>query len=232
MKSLNISPLIKAGFTTVSIIALWLGINEYSEVKTLTHDSTLAIMRMFFMVVLVYGVSYISFLGGSYLIPKITIKLSSQPKAGVKIGSSRETYDEMCTLETKRNEEAHDWLMKSLSDYTTFTFSKKLPAEQIDIIVENIQLLSQGKDAACSITHKMAGVTSNDLYHFGWNVGKRLKRTNIQIAWFLKDTFKTMLDDVSVDTVQTKLANKEGNFTLKLIPLDQELIPHVFPAVV
>ncbi len=78
----------------------------------------------------------------------------------------------------------------------------------------------------------MAGVTSNDLYHFGWNVGKRLKRTNIQIAWFLKDTFKTMLDDVSVDTVQTKLANKEGNFTLKLIPLDQELIPHVFPAVV
>ena len=209
MKSLNISPLIKAGFTTVSIIALWLGINEYSEVKTLTHDSTLAVMRMFFMVVLVYGVSYISFLGGSYLIPKITIKLSSQPKAGVKIGSSRETYDEMCTLETKR-----------------------LPAEQIDIIVENIQLLSQGKDAACSITHKMAGVTSNDLYHFGWNVGKRLKRTNIQIAWFLKDTFKTMLDDVSVDTVQTKLANKEGNFTLKLIPLDQELIPHVFPAVV
>ena len=86
MKSLNISPLIKAGFTTVSIIALWLGINEYSEVKTLTHDSTLAVMRMFFMVVLVYGVSYISFLGGSYLIPKITIKLSSQPKAGVKIG--------------------------------------------------------------------------------------------------------------------------------------------------
>lgn len=41
MKSLNISPLIKAGFTTVSIIALWLGINEYSEVKTLTHDLSL-----------------------------------------------------------------------------------------------------------------------------------------------------------------------------------------------
>lgn len=52
----------------------------------------------------------------------------------------------------------------------------------------------------------------------------------MQIAWFLKATFKLMFSDVAVDTIQTKLAIKEGTFTLKLIPLDQPLIPHVFPA--
>ena len=39
-----------------------------------------------------------------------------------------------------------------------------------------------------------------------------------------------MFSDVAVDTIKTKLAIKEGTFILKLIPLDQPLIPHVFPA--
>lgn len=41
---------------------------------------------------------------------------------------------------------------------------------------------------------------------------------------------KTFSGDVRKVRIQTKLAIKEGTFTLKLIPLDQPLIPHVFPA--
>ena len=231
MKNLNISPLIKAGFTAVSILALWIGINEYAEVKAMTHDGTLAVMRMCFMMVLVYGVSYISFIGFSYLMPRLRVKIAALSNNGVTIGITQEIYDDMCIKASKKKSDDHDELMKSLSDYASLTFSKMISSDQIDIIIENIHLLSKGKDASRSVTCRMSGVTSNDLYHFGWNIGKRLKRSNIQIAWFLKDTFKTMLDDVSVDTVQTKLANKEGNFTLKLIPLDQKLIPHIFPAV-
>ena len=100
---------------------------------------------------------------------------------------------------------------------------------QIQILCNNIQQLAIGKDMSDDIAVKLDGVTSNDLYHFGWNIGKRLKKSNIQIAWFLKNTFKSMFSDVAIDTIQTKLAIKEGTFTLKLIPLDQPLTPHVFP---
>lgn len=215
--------MIKAGFTAVSILALWLGIQEYASVKAVTHDSVLALMRMMFMMALVYGSSYMLYLGG----PCLKAILSRRKMAAA--GISREQYDDMCARESQKTTDRKEEMMKALTDYASLTFSRIIPAEQIEIIVENLQLLSQEKDASRGISQRINGVTSNDLYHFGWNVGKRLKRTNIQIAWFLKGTFRGMLDDVSVDTVQTKLANKEGNFTLKLIPLNQELVPHIFP---
>ena len=121
-------------------------------------------------------------------------------------------------------------IMDDILSYSSLTFDKHLTEAQIQTLCNNIQQLAKGKDVSDDITVKLDGVTSNDLYHFGWNIGKRLKRSNIQIAWFLKDTFKIMFSDVAVDTIQTKLAIKEGTFTLKLIPLDQPLIPHVFPA--
>lgn len=216
--------MIKAAFTAVSIFALWLGIQEYAVVKMMSNDSFLAIMRMLFMMIVVYGSSYILFLGGSYFKERYAV-------AGIRSASytTQEQYDDMCAQVSEKKTVDQHTLMKSLTNYTSFTFSRVIPADQIDIIIENMQLLADGKDSSNSINHRISGVTSNDLYHFGWNVGKRLKKTNIQIAYFLKETFKTMLDDVSVDTVQTKLANKEGNFTLKLIPLDQELVPHIFP---
>ena len=120
--------------------------------------------------------------------------------------------------------------MDDILSYSSLTFERHLSENQIQVLCNNIQQLAKGKDVSDDITVKLDGVTSNDLYHFGWNIGKRLKRSNIQIAWFLKDTFKIMFSDVAVDTIQTKLAIKEGTFTLMLIPLDQPLIPHVFPA--
>lgn len=221
--------MIKAGFAAVSILALWLGIEEYAEVKATTHDGCLAILRMMFIVASVYGISYILLITGSYIIPMLKAKVSGSLHPEADSGFSKEQFDDLCAKETKKKLENHNDLMKSLTDYTSFTFGKLVNTEQLDIILENIRLMADGKDATGNVNRRMAGVTSNDLYHFGWNIGKRLKRTNIQIAWFLKDTFKAMLDDVSVDTVQTKLANKEGNYTLKLIPLDQELVPHIFP---
>lgn len=120
--------------------------------------------------------------------------------------------------------------MDDILSYSSLTFERHLSEDQIQVLCNNIQQLAKGKDVSDVITVKLDGVTSNDLYHFGWNIGKRLKKSNIQIAWFLKDTFKIMFSDVAVDTIQTKLAIKEGSFTLKLIPLDQPLIPHMFPA--
>lgn len=226
MRNHHISPLIRIAFTVITIFALWLGIEEYADIKAMTHDGSLAVLRMVFMMVVVYGSSYILLISGIYLQGRFSKRPSLQTSAGV----TQAEYDYMCDQEAQRMADSQNELMKSISDYTTLTFSKVMAAEDIEIIIENITLLADDDDATRNVLCRMNGVTSNDLYHFGWNVGKRLKKSNIQIAWFLKDTFKTMLEDVSVETVQTKLANKEGNFTLKLIPLDQELVPHIFPS--
>lgn len=224
MKRQHISPLVRIGLTAASILALWLGIEEYVEVKSMTQDCILAILKMVYMFVLVYGSSYILYVGGICLYPMLKTAGRNTSKA-----ITPEQFNEMVLEESKKSTENHDILMESLLSYTSYTFRQKLSTDQLNILLENIRLLSDGKDADESVTQRMKGVTSNDLYHFGWNVGKRLKRSNIQIAYFLKGTFKAMLEDVSIDTVQTKLAIKEGNFTLKLVPLDQELIPHIFP---
>lgn len=228
MKGQNISPMIRAILTAVSIIALWLGIQEYVEVKTLTQDTCLAVMRMMFISLLVFGSTYIIYVCGYYIAPKLRTRIAVASSAASAI-IPKESFDDIVAEQVRMEVENQNNLIQSLTAYTSYSFSKKLSSDQLDILIENIQLLADGKDSSGNVTQKMVGVTSNDLYHFGWNIGKRLKRSNIQIAWFLKDTFKTMLEDVSIDTVQTKLAIKEGNFTLKLIPLDKELIPHVFP---
>lgn len=121
-------------------------------------------------------------------------------------------------------------VMDNIISYASLTFERHLSKNQVETLCSNIHLLAQDKDVSEDIMIRLNGVTTNDLYHFGWNIGKRLKKTNTQIAWFLKDTFKLMFSDVAIDTIQTKLAIKEGTFTLKLIPLDQSLTPHTFPS--
>ena len=64
MKGQNISPMIRAILTAVLIIALWLGIQEYVEVKTQTQDTCLAVMRMMFISLLVFGSTYIIYVCG------------------------------------------------------------------------------------------------------------------------------------------------------------------------
>ncbi len=228
MKSHHIPPFIKAGLTIITIAALWLGIREYTEVKNLTQDSCLAVLRMTFMLSLVYGSSYLMYLAGQAVMPRLfTCKPICSDTGMTVISSGR--YEDMAEEEKRKNADNMAALMDSIVSYASHTFDMKLKPNQTESLCNNIRLLSEGRDTYCGVSSRMDGVTSNDLYHFGWNIGKRLKRTNIQIALFLKGTFVTMLEDVSVDTVQTKLAIKEGNFSLKLIPLGQDLVPHIFP---
>lgn len=228
MKNQHISLLVRAGFVVTTILALWLGIQKYSEVMAVSNDCILAVLNVLFVFTLVYGASYVIYLVGTLGMPLL---MARRAEAGetADVPFTKVRFNEMMAEEAKRAQSSSVRLMESIMAYSTLTFSKKLNSDQMDILQANIASLSEGKDASRSINTRLPGVTSNDLYHFGWNVGKRLKCSNIQIAWFLKDTFKAMLCDVSIETIQTKLAIKEGNFSLKLIPVDQELVPHIFP---
>ena len=225
MKAPYKSPWTRAYLTVVTMSALGIGVSDYTRMITETSDIFLAVFHTIFVLSLVSGTGYLIYLiSAYYIVPKLCGSCNSNDSDGQE---SRSLQTAILTA-TDSNKES--CIMDDILSYSSLTFEKHLSENQIQVLRNNIQQLAKGKDVSDDITVKLDGVTSNDLYHFGWNIGKRLKRSNIQIAWFLKDTFKLMFSDVAVDTIQTKLAIKEGTFTLKLIPLDQPLIPHVFPA--
>lgn len=221
MKAPYKSPWTRAYLTVVTMSALGTGVSDYTRMITETSDIFLAVFHTIFVLSLVSGTGYLIYLiSAYYIVPKLCGSCNSNDSDG---------QDQTAIL-TATDSNKESCIMDDILSYSSLTFEKHLSENQIQVLCNNIQQLAKGKDVSDDITVKLDGVTSNDLYHFGWNIGKRLKRSNIQIAWFLKDTFKLMFSDVAVDTIQTKLAIKEGTFTLKLIPLDQPLIPHVFPA--
>ena len=224
MKAPYKSPWTRAYLTVVTMSALGIGVSDYTQMITETSDIFLAVFHTIFVLSLVSGTGYLIYLiSAYYIVPKLCDSCNSNDSDGQE---SRRLQTAILNA-TDSNKESD--IMDDILSYSSLTFERHLSEDQIQVLRNNIQQLAKGKDVSDDITVKLDGVTSNDLYHFGWNIGKRLKRSNIQIAWFLKDTFKIMFSDVAVDTIQTKLAIKEGSFTLKLIPLDQPLIPHMFP---
>lgn len=225
MKAPYKSPWTRAYLTVVTMSALGIGVSDYTRMITETSDIFLAVFHTIFVLSLVSGTGYLIYLiSAYYIVPKLCGSCNSNDSDG------QESRRLQTAILTATNSNKKTCIMDDILSYSSLTFERHLSENQIQVLCNNIQQLAKGKDVSDDITVKLDGVTSNDLYHFGWNIGKRLKRSNIQIAWFLKDTFKIMFSDVAVDTIQTKLAIKEGTFTLKLIPLDQPLIPHVFPA--
>ena len=225
MKAPYKSPWTRAYLTVVTMSALGIGVSDYTKMITETSDLFLAVFHTIFVLSLVCGTGYLVYLISAYY---IVPKLSDSRNSNESCGSENRRLQTAILTATDSSKESG--ILNDILSYSSLTFERHLSEDQIQVLRNNIQQLAKGKDVSDDITVKLDGVTSNDLYHFGWNIGKRLKRSNIQIAWFLKDTFKIMFSDVAVDTIQTKLAIKEGSFTLKLIPLDQPLIPHVFPA--
>ena len=225
MKAPYKSPWTRAYLTVVTMSALGIGVSDYTRMITETSDISLAVFHTIFVLSLVSGTGYLIYLiSAYYIVPKLCGSCNSNDSDG------QESRRLQTAILTATDSNKKSCIMDDILSYSSLTFERHLSENQIQVLCNNIQQLAKGKDVSDDITVKLDGVTSNDLYHFGWNIGKRLKRSNIQIAWFLKDTFKIMFSDVAVDTIQTKLAIKEGTFTLKLIPLDQPLIPHVFPA--
>lgn len=225
MKAPYKSPWTKAYLTVVTMTALGIGVSDYTRMITETSDIFLAVFHTIFGLSLVCGTGYLVYLiSAYYIVPKFLDSRNSN------VSWEPENRKFQTAILSATDSSKESGILNDILSYSSLTFERHLSEDQIQVLRNNIQQLAKGKDVSDDITVKLDGVTSNDLYHFGWNIGKRLKKSNIQIAWFLKDTFKLMFSDVAVDTIQTKLAIKEGSFTLKLIPLDQPLIPHVFPA--
>ena len=139
-------------------------------------------------------------------------------------------------IEDKLRQEYEDSLIQ-LYGYTDVTFKKILTHKQRQMLINNIINLSKGNMEFVAVESSASEyVTTLDIYHFGWNVGQRVKipgykpkHQNEPLAIFLKDSFQQSLKDSSLSTISTKLAYKDGNYSLPLIPDDKPLEAHVFP---
>ena len=232
------NPWIKILIPFSTILIFGSGITQFVNIKDQTGDDTLAFLIMIFDVIFWCGIiSTIYFFITCYLIPRFhELKLSFQTLTNKRNGiieiseSLPEPQNEFKEAKIKALEEQNR-ILPEILNYAELTFAELLNDNELTVLIDNIKLFakSQNTKADNGIKRKFEGVTSNDLYHFGNNIRKRLKKNGYEAASFLKDTFVSMLFDVEIETVKSKLANKEGRYTLPLINPDQPLKPHIFP---
>lgn len=196
MKAPYKSPWTRAYLTVVTMSALGIGVSDYTQMITETSDIFLAVFHTIFVLSLVCGTGYLVYLISAYYIVPKFLNSGNSNEYG-----EQDSRRHQAAILTAIDSNKESCTMDDILSYSSLTFERHLSEDQIQVLRNNIQQLANGKDVSDDITVKLDGVTSNDLYHFGWNIGKRLKKSNIQIAWFLKDTFKIMFSDVAVDTI-------------------------------
>lgn len=168
---------------------------------------------------------------------KIGIKEELQE---IESQESDETLPEIDKEEIARQEaelkRQHEEMLTSVIAYSVGTFKKILSTEEAETLAYNIRKFDVGDGTYSPInSSKLSLVTPIDLFHFGWNIGRRIlppkgpRKMGVEVAIFLKDTFDRRLTDYAVETIQAKLTTNDGKFTLKKIKPDQPLVPHVFP---
>lgn len=99
--------------------------------------------------------------------------------------------------------------------YTLGTFAGVLTNEELMALDNNLKVFILGESTTqISVNRRISKFRTHDVYHFGWNIAKRLKTSNTMMAEFLKTQFPWQLADVEVSTIAKKLSSDEGAFIL------------------
>lgn len=117
------------------------------------------------------------------------------------------THDDISPLDTPKAQE--------VIAYTLGTFAGVLTNEELMSLDNNLKAFILGESTQqTSVNRRISKFRTHDVYHFGWNIAKRLKISNTVMAEFLKSQFPWQLADVEVSTISKKLSSDEGAFTL------------------
>ena len=80
--------------------------------------------------------------------------------------------------------------------------------------------------AGKAVSVRFAGAEDGlDIYHFGWNIARRLKISNDDMALFLKSQFVWHLDDSALSTISKKLSYEIGKSTIPKVNPKDPLLP-------
>ena len=114
-------------------------------------------------------------------------------------------------------------------EYAEKTFLNLLNTQELKILKEAVVRFATDKlNEKPVLERRITNLKNHDLYHFGWNIGKRLKKSNPFIATFLKHNFPWHFSEVETSTIARKLSSEEGSFLLPKIPLNLPLTPFPF----
>ncbi|MBQ0062843.1 MAG: hypothetical protein KBS94_02300 [Prevotella sp.] len=135
---------------------------------------------------------------------------------------------EDASLNTKREkeDEAANTLHEIVA-YTSLTLNAFFCSEDMELIKDSVLSF---KASASDITpierplSAMNGLTTKDLYHFGWNVGRRLEKSRDEIAWFLRHLFPLVFANTDHSTIVKKMTNNDGAFRIRCVPLGESLL--------
>lgn len=129
------------------------------------------------------------------------------------------THDDISPLDTPKAQE--------VIAYTLGTFAGVLTNEELMALDNNLKAFILGESTQqTSVNRRISKFRTHDVYHFGWNIAKRLKISNTIMAEFLKSQFPWQLADVEVSTIAKKLSSDEGAFTLPKVEPRLPLPPY------
>jgi len=129
------------------------------------------------------------------------------------------THDSISPLDTPKAQE--------VIAYTLGTFAGVLTNEELMSLDNNLKAFIIGESIQqTSVNRRISKFRTHDVYHFGWNIAKRLKISNTMMAEFLKSQFPWQLADVEISTIAKKLSSDEGAFSLPKVEPRLPLTPY------
>lgn len=104
-------------------------------------------------------------------------------------------------------------IFEEIEDYTRATFHLVLSPEEIDNLVSSMKFFAmdfESKERPAAVNRAIHRISTLDLHHFGWNIGKRLKKDNAGIAHFLITQFPVVFKNSTEASMKKKLKSEDG----------------------
>ena len=117
--------------------------------------------------------------------------------------------------------------LHEIAVYTSLTLNAFFCSEDMEMIKDSVLSFKASASDVTPIERPLSamnGLTTKDLYHFGWNVGRRLEKSRDEIAWFLRHLFPLVFANTDHSTIVKKMTNNDGAFRIRCVPLGESLL--------
>lgn len=117
--------------------------------------------------------------------------------------------------------------LHEIAAYTSLTLNAFFCSEDMELIKNGVLSFKASASDVTPIERPLSamnGLTTKDLYHFGWNVGRRLEKSRDEIAWFLRHLFPLVFANIDHSTIVKKMTNNDGAFRIRCVPLGESLL--------
>lgn len=126
-------------------------------------------------------------------------------------------YEVMRTNAIAENNRAIQTKLEKVLNYTKQTMVAYMSQEDLNRLCAYIVEYSSGDTLQKISPVKVdSQLKSNDIMHFGWNIGKAFSKKRIHTATFIKNVFAHTLRNLEISTIERKMSHTESVCCIKL----------------